>query len=1126
MSSLKQINFSAGHTDTIDTSTNNGQPFVAPRGATLGSYTASVEDASLAAPLQFFKDYKAPANKNSQRLTLPSLNVSSRNEIVIPIFASDKGLFRIAGATGVQSSNTKYEQIWDAAQDESLGVFTFSSATNGEEKIDLTGVVTVAKYGSAASSTAHGATEITAGGTGGGIINDAIGDGYLGEDAGTVAGYANGMTTSDTIGTANTISKFPVFRVKSTIPAGTSFATFRIMAGQPLPDDETMINIENGSPVKFSEMDSLVDGAGKLLSDYTVDSSKMSFIKDFSSYGISLDAGVSVPENMKVELFKDTNSTATKADGSDVSSTAPTLTLGQIETGATVAAGEKYLFYLYNESPRFELHLPKGFRIDQQFEIPAGTSIVGGFTLPEETLFPAVQELYGAHASTSDAVKLENVVLQPGFQLFNGVDIQSAIPDLAKSFVRAGMTSRSVAQLPVSSSTESPLALEHGVMFAAGDRLPSAMTLNETNKTKADINLSAGSELAEGTILPSGSGSLDGALVNESISVDSSSLVTEEYDMNVPFTVNGNTELVAGTILKNPTLPIGFTFPANTILPALVRILTSMNYTMGPSTEIPAQSVLGGGFTMYGDIGMNPKGVIPAQTSITGAFKLPAQSKLHAGAVFANNDVAVPSGTSFKAGDVLPKGTVFDADAQLPADFNIESQIPGATVGTTAERQSGKPLAMIVNGADKYIRVAQHSGLLAGLFLRKGTVISNYTGGLVTGVDTGSYAEATNTVGAVVMTLDPAEYSLSSTLSPAGEKLEIKAGEPTSVDIYLLADYSLDREILIPFQGERGILSKVKIASELTLLQDLVLTAPLKITSSLPLKWPRGHALAVDFILAKDTDFGGSGISTYLTKDIDLNVASTDDFIHGIFGAGSVIKFPAQPYKLLTAIRTSDDSVEGKLVVGTATNYKPARSSLDLPKGAKLGGPVKLIAQLTVAGNYVVNATVLNTQNPHKFTAAGGIRLPVGASFPGTVIIPAKSPLPKGITLPVAVTLAARYVISKGSNSANNAFLYTLPVDTQLGAGSVLAEDTEFPSGHVFNVPVVIAPFSSLRTNNRFAVFGGEQINTDVQHYQFFGLQDAAQLFSELGFNTSGLIDRVKQLEALLQSIQEQLLAR
>lgn len=1073
--SLNYLNYSFGENQTNVT----GAPLLAPKGATVAVYTASKDAASLAAPMKVLLDYKVPVNKNSQRLTLPTLALSTRNEMVLPVYASHQSLYREAGTTDIRSSKTAYEQVWDEVNGVSMGSFTFSSATNGDEKINLVGEVTCASTGTTLPK------KIVSGGTHHDYANV--------DDAGLANAAIGASDTGPTDVLNGDLTDLPTFKVQSTLPAGASFVTFHILAGQPLPDDETAIYIDSGLPVKFSEMDSLVDADGKLLSDYLVESSKISFIKDFVCDGISLDPNTPVPENLVVSLVASTNSSVKLVDPLDAQT------------------GDVYLFYAYGQSPRFDIHLPNGFHVDQPFELSAGLSWVGGFTLPEETQFSQVDDV-------ADSVQLNQVVLYAGFQVFDGVALESVVPTLAKSSILAGMTSKAVAMFPTGASTESDLHLKHGIMMATESQAPSALTILESTKTRAQINLSSGSELAEGTVLPVGSPSLEGAIVNESLSFDNSSTLTEEYDMTSKFTISQGATLSPGMILRDPTLPIGFVFPANTILPANVRALPAVNHKIEAQAEFPVGTVLGSGFTMYDDIGMAPKGVIPAQSSITGPFTLPAQSKLPAGGVFANTDIPVPVGTVFSKGTVLPVGTIFDEDAQLPADFNIASQLP---VVTDVEQHATAPLALIVESpTSKYIRVAPHSGLLSGLHLPKGTVISKRSTGSTVSLDDAVHADDSEHDSAVTLVLDPAEYSLSANYNNGGEVITITAGTPTSIDLYLLADFVSDRELLIPFGGNSNSLGKIKMAAPLVLTQSLSLQSAIKVGPTIPMKWPRGHALAVDFVLSRDTLIGATGVSTYITKDITLDVASTDDYIHGIFSDGCVIKFPPQGYTLTSAIKNSAT----KIVVGVAGTYKPAKAFIEYPKGARITGELRLISQLKISGQFVINTEIASV--PHKFDVEGGIRIPAGSTFPGVVTIPARSPLPKGITLPVAVTLAAKYVVNRGVNSQNNSSIYTLLAETDLAAGSVIAEDSEFPAGHVFNVPVTLAPFTSLRTVNSFAVFGDEELNTSVNYYQFADINDISYLFAMMNFGTSGLIEKVKQLEALLQSVQEQLMQR
>lgn len=1044
----------------------------APNGFTANVMILPDDAHSTVADLYQVGTFTAPYNSKSQVVTLPDVDVPEGSQPVkLSIRPTASYLMRSEGngttaSNGVADNLTRVDDIIDTDRDR----IVLSNVTVGSKDLELIGTLNLG---------AIGAKVVTYTGNGGAPSGT-----FAAPTLGANSTVGNVLTSLDT--------SLPVATVKTTIQAGVPFTKFIIKKGYPLPSDTSAVD-STGSLIEFSKMQGLVDGSGNLLDEYEVDGSVVNFVAPFQSAGIIFPAGTQVPEGTLVELVI----------------TVPNGFVGASSTTGGTSNNNKLILYPYGGMPQFTIDLSSGTKVDALVPLYDGSSVPPGYRFKAGTSFSDANS-----AGVNYQVHFRNVVGAAGFQLAPTTTLQYVVPTASPAKIRSGMTTSSAISLPAGSSTTEPLDIENGLSFPSGVSLVSALTIKEQLDIDSSVVAAKDSVLGVGTKIASGSASLEGSIITTPITLDSNSTVSDEYDVTSPFTVTANATLNVGAEIRDATLPSGTEITPNNILPALLKITTSMGVSLLAAAELIVGTVMGSGYQLKGNLGFSPKGVIPAFSSITGIFDLPARTHLKAGALFTTTDVPVPDGTTLRKDSVMPKGFIFGEGSHLP-EFDLSTQLPAIADATAASN----PLVLDSNdtdaNGDDFIRLGAGIVLVSGFLLQKGSVFSTKTAGGTTG-----YADAVaNTAGHdtynggshVALTLNAAEYSLDAGLSAAADDLTLYSGDVVPMDIYLTTDVHTDRELFLKYDGSSNALKKVQLTSNFSLANDLVLDADYKVSGSNTTFWPRNHPLPFDFTLTASAVFGASGVATMLNRDIQLNVPTTQDYVYGILPSASILKFPAQAYTLTSNIKLASDI--GSTVGTTATSgYYASKAPIDLPKGAKLAtsAAVKLITPMQFNGTFAITTAI--TTHP-KFVANGGIKLLAGHVFPGSVTIPAGSPLPKNITLSTDVTLAAAYVVTLTS--------FTLSSGSSLGAESVLAAGSSFPTGLDIYAKVQLAPIVSLDSANIFGLFDDETINADIKFPQIWN--STANSVAVPNFNASGLIKRILDLVNQVASLEQQI---
>lgn len=1051
--------------------TDNTNVVEAAQGFTANVMILPGDASSTVADLYQVGTFTAPYNSKSQVVNLPDVDVPEGSQPVkLSIRPTASYLMRSEGdgtnaSNGVTDNLTRVDDTIDTDRDR----IVLSNVTVGSKDLELIGTLALGKTG---------AKVVTFGGTTG------VPSGTFASPTVPTGASGASITTLNVDDTS-----LPVATVKTTIQAGVPFTKFVIKKGYPLPSDTSAVD-STGALIEFSKMQGLVDDSNKLLDEYEVDGSVVNFVAPFQSAGIIFPAGTQVPEGTLVELVIPAFANAGSSSNASLNTT-----------------GKKVILYPYGGMPQFTIDLSSGTKVDALVPLYDGSSVPPGYRFKAGTSFSDTNS-----SNINYQVHFRNVVGAAGFQLAPETTLKYVVPTASPATIRSGMTTSSVLSLPAGASTSEPLDVENGLSFPSGAALVSAMTIKEQLDIDSSVVAAKDSVLGAGTKIASGSSSLEGSIITTPITLDSNSTVSDEYDVTSPFTVTANATLNVGAEIRDATLPSGTEITPNNILPALLKITTSMGVSLLAAAELIVGTVMGSGYQLKGNLGFSPKGVIPAFSSITGTFELPARTHLKAGALFTTTDVPVPDGTILHKDSVMPKGFIFGEGSHLP-EFDLSTQLPAIADATAASN----PLVLDSNdtgaNGDDFIRLGAGVVLVSGFLLQKGSVFSAKTAGGTTG-----YADAVaNTAGHdsasshAALTLNAAEYSLDAGLSAAAEDLTLYSGQVVPMDIYLTTDVHTDRELFLKYDGSSNALKKVQLTSNFSLTNDLVLDADYKVSGSNTTFWPRNHPLPFDFTLTASAVFGASGVATMLNRDIHLDVPTTQKYVYGILSSVSILKFPAQAYTLTSNIKLAADTGS---TVGTiaSTGYYASKAPIDLPKGAKLAtsAAVKLITPMQFSGTFAIAAAI----NTHpKFVANGGIKLLAGHAFPGSVTIPAGSPLPKNITLSTDVTLAAAYVVALSS--------FTLSPGSVLGAGSVLAAGSSFPTGLDIYAKVQLAPIVSLDSANVFSLFDDETINADIKFPQIWN--STANAVAVPNFNASGLIKRILDLVNQVASLEQQI---
>lgn len=970
---------------------------VAKKGFTAKSLTFPAEGMTTTSDATFLTGFTPKANSQTQLLNLSRLAVdeNSGTSAVVSIRPTNSFLYRQVeddDSSALESLSTL--DINASVRNE----YVFTSTRLGVRGLRVTGTVLARITGARVASVTSGSLTVPT----------------------TLGGSASGT------GASNSVMEAPShghWLVRTEIQAlTTNYESFTLKAGSSVPDDDVFVTTVTGLPIKLSDM-GLKDDAGKFLSDFVVNPTTHSIVKPFVTEDVRFNAGAEVPEGTRVHL-------------SDYVAGVVNLS----ESGLRAA------LYAYGVYPQFTMKLSRGTVVENTFSVLDGFTLPGGQTLPAGSTTSDV---------STDSLVISDIMASDSFQLMEGTELTGVVPIHGRVTEPAGMTSRLFQPLIAGMSTDSNLDLDD-LIIPPTVALESEVTLKSDFSIIQSIVAAFGSIFRKGTTLYRGSNSIGGALINGSMVIDHGTSVTDRVDISSSFVVEpstaGSNPLQVGAVLKGPfNFPVGTHFPSGNTLPAALKIVTSMGVTLAQGMLITAGSIFGTNGTLYGDVGFSPSFVIPALSTLYGQFNFPAGTKFLAGFV-SGFALPVPNHFVFSSGTTLYAGTSFREGAGIPSlpDISAQAGAPHVPSGSAAG-----PLSKTADGA--YLIIKAHTTFMPGFQFPVGAVLSRvatagYTTALADAQGTG--IDGADAGSGTIYVLAAASYSLDEGVhAPGQDEYTFTCGVPTTELVVMLADTTLPYDVLIPLADldvDAGTF--MSFNESLTLVSDIILSSPYTVSGSNNVTWPANIPLPADFTLT--AAYGPNFTSSVtISKAINLNVQTTSDFVNGIMGSGSYLKFPPAGYTL-----------EYPLKLGTAQTVSSSGSTatkafVQLAAGTKLqlsGSPqyVTLAVRMAVPGNFTVASEFSDFP---RFELHYGIILLSGMHTPGDIVIGNGSPMPANVPLPQDAVLVADAIVSEND--------YTLTPFSKLAGGSVLSRESTFPEGADLS-DVTVSPILSLSSGN------------------------------------------------------------
>ncbi len=1025
MSHIRNVNFQFGQaTATVDTV----EPQVAPRGFTANSIKFPIEGQLIEKDFEVVDGFTAPHDIDIPQLTLQRLEVhpDSAKKLYLSIRPTDAFLYKekIGGGVLQPSENT------NASSDQ----LQLGNVKIGDDDLTIQGRI------SADVTTTDGVTTTHYGYTTGSTV--AL--------TGTIANITDTTpaTPATVMVSANDYGYWPV--IVQIPPCGTDYEPFVLLAGTDAPDDSTFEDPSTGKLVKLSDMKDVVDPNRKLVKDFVVNPSNYSIVKSIDATGVKFPSGSTTMENLLVKVGE------------------------YVVGGGGVDLSSMSACYKHGRNPRYYIILPRGTVSENSFTLDEGSY------LPPGHVVPAGSSITDAVGNTdvireTNRLQLGRVRAEPGFILQGGYDVSGTItggtelkgfvPLAERVRVPAGLSSSHFQLLNIGMRTHGDLNLGD-INFQPGSSLNSKLTLKSDTRLDAEINLAKKSLLKRGSLLKKGSTSLQGALVDGDVNINAGSVVNDKFEIVGPHQVKASadspvTSFEQGAVLKAPfTLPIGFYITSGNTLPAPVKILNSMGVTFKAGQVLEKDTHFSGAAQLSGDLGFEPKGVIPAQSVLEGTVTLPIGTEIEEGSNF-TVPVQVPAGHSFAAGSVLPVGVSFREGAKLPK-FDPSTQ--AGPVYDAATNSNPSTFAKFENSGENYLVIKGGSTLVSGFVIPVGSILSKAVSGRTTGI--GTNANQTGTTSGTLsgdMTFNEGEYSADAFgNSPAANDVTLTAGSATTGVIRLLTSATLTSDLVIKMSSfDSSWIQHMRAGERFTLINDLELENPYQVEGSNTVQWAPNRPTPAKFVMSSPFSF--TALHQTLNKPIKLNVRTTADYVNGILAPTASLKLPSGhilSHKIKLAV-DQDVAVSGTY---------PLKSALELPAGTKLmtSGAVRLGTPVQVKQDFTVAVEI---DNYPAFTLQNGMILLKGHKLAGDLSVRGGQGLPKGVTLSSDVVLTADHIVREDSHN--------LVKDSILRAGSELAVESSFPSGIEFNGGVTVGPILSL--SNNFAVHDDDsELDTDL----------------------------------------------
>lgn len=1033
---------------------------VANRGFTARTFTPATEGVSTTSESTLISGFTPVANASTQGITFASLAVNAnsgtkfkfaiRPNNATSVTTSRNSLYRERLSTSTALESLDYNAVNSTGIDRSQ--FLFSGTQLGVENLRLGGTVNASQAGAYSVIGASGGTPNT----------------YATKNGLTGSGVLNGPL----LGTESYGSWVVNVNIQALL---TNYELFTLESGSPVMDDYTLENLD-GTPVKFSHMDNISDVDGNFIEDFNVDPSKYQIVKQFVSTKIKFYAGSFIPEGTLINF-------------------AP-----YVAGTYDLTVSGNYMEYAYGVYPVYNFYLSQGSSIDIAVDIAEGFVVPSGQKIPLGSNFTDVDG-----EIIIDSLTLDNLKAKRGFELPSDVVLTGVILMDSDFHIRKGQSSSYFQPVVTGMNTDEPLSLE-GVQFPNGASLESSITIDEDFIVLESITLGKNSTLKKGTMIPKGSQTLEGALINSTITIAGGASVTSRVDIESQFIIDASTSgsnpIMEGAILHGPFIfPVGTQLTNGNVLPAALKILMTMGVSLSAGMEIAAGSIFGSTAMLFGDIGFSKNGMIPSLSTLFGTFTFPFNTRFSAG-FNSNFSIPVPDRTVLIAGSTIHNGTSFKEGSQFPEIADLSSQAGAAYSGSG----SVGPLTKFTDSSSGlYLVFKAGTVFLPGFLFPVGTIMSaNATPGHTGYLGTGVYGASTTTSPYTeTYELSPGSYSLDESVhAPAQDTFTFTPGVATTELVVMLTDTSLPTDVVIPISGiDPSSGQYISMNEVFTLLTDIVLIDNYTVHGNNNVIWPSNIPIPNEFVLTSAFTFTTPTSGSQISKSIHFNFLTNCKYINNIVSSTSSIKLPPAGFILDEPIKLAVNQP----VSNSGTNA--FKSTVTLAQGTKLklvGSYVQLIIPMHVETDFTVNAELLTFP---QITLKNGITLLCGQITPGNIVVGINSPLPKNLTLDQDIVLSTDLVV-KESN-------YSLNQNTLLISGSILGRETNFPSGADFSA-VTLAPILSLSTANIFFLLEDVELTSRIAIPYLYN--SSTGMISSMSFNSGNLIKKIEEIISALEA--------
>lgn len=1037
--------------------TTDAPTTISKNGFTANKITFPEEGLSTTAEIMTVGGHTGVENASTQQLTLSYLDVNPRSDrgvdmTIRPTKTNDTdNLYRARK----DNNNSVLESMSiDEASDRS--VFNFAQTTLGNDYMEINGRVNAVQTG---------CTLLT------NIASVNVNNTQLGTTNGFTA-LNNGSVGLTTPSAGEGVGYWDVQTVIQ--PIMDDFDSFILKAGSEGLDDDTIIDMNN-EPIKFSELDNFYTLDNKFIYDFVVDPTKHKIVQKITTSNVRFLANSRVPEGTAIQF------TAYQSGSTDLEDSS------------------KAIQYRYGDYPKYTFTFPPGSVMAIPLIIADGCSLPPGHVIPKGSNTNDVTEDVFSH------LELNDVRCYPGITLPRDFEIYTIIHTSDYATVPKGSVSSLYQTVPFGTNFDEPLDVD-SVEYPSGTALQGTLTISEDTKLDHDVITYTGTILGKNTYLPKGSKTLEGAKIVGELVIPVGSVVSDDVDLNSYFVIESSDDvegnsLKEGAVIKGPAyLPAETQLTSNNVLPSPLKILLSMGVILKSGMEIEAGSLFGSMATLHGNINFSPKSIIPALSTLNGTFTLPPKTVLKKGF---NMNVSIPLPDRFRltAGTILYAGTSVREGHVIPPLDDIRLQTGSAAVYNGNTLTTPASVLSVVNdgNGNDYLCIKAHSPLLPGMQLHAGTIMSTQsTAGATSRVGSGTGG---STAGSYDINLSLASGSYSNdddVRGPAGIDYDFVAGVPTSQLIILLSDVTFPTDLLVPLNSlPSNAGSYITFSETYVLPNDLTLTKDFVVNGPNSINWPPSHPIPGDFTLSSQYTFTTPSSGSQLTKDIELNVYTNEEFVGGIMEASATLKLPAAGYRLKYPIKlTADHPV-------STTGSNALKTTVELSAGTKLltEDPITLGNPLPFTKDFIVGGEI--THFP-RIVCPQGIFLKEGHTTPGDIHIKENEGLPKNITLSQSIMLSTAHTIVEKD--------YTFRPYTVLTPGTVLAAKTSFPSGANFQSSVM-GPILSLKRENLFYFKEGSPIKSAI-NFPYISDEDGV---------VTGMKFDFRNLVAALMTLQDQL---